>query len=175
MAPPDETEFPPGTVRLSDSAESHIVLAPQPTSDPNDPLNWSTKRKTIQIALLSFYGIFVYALLTTSVVLWSAINEELGFSYDQLNNSYGVSAATLSIGCIMFVPFALRFGRRPIYLLTSLLMFATNIWAAKQKSLGDLYGTNVILGLAGSVNETLYQMTVGLPVFWSLNSGCSKL
>lgn len=34
----DERAFPPGTVRLSDRAESHLVLSPQPTSDPNDPL-----------------------------------------------------------------------------------------------------------------------------------------
>jgi MFS family permease len=88
------------------------------------------------------------------------MSDELGFSYTQLNNSYGISAATLSIGCVLFVPFALRYGRRPIYILTSILMFITDIWAAKQRTVGDLYGTNVILGLAGSVNETLYQMTV---------------
>jgi MFS family permease len=123
--------------------------------------NWSTFRKTLQITLLSFYGIFVYALLTSSVPLWQDMSEELGFSYAQLNNSYGVSAATLSIGCVLFVPFALRYGRRPVYIITSLLMFVTDIWAAKQRTIGDLYGTNVILGLAGSVNETLYQMTVG--------------
>jgi hypothetical protein len=34
----ESVSFPPGTVRLSDLAESHVVLSPQPTSDPNDPL-----------------------------------------------------------------------------------------------------------------------------------------
>jgi predicted MFS family arabinose efflux permease len=103
-----------------------------------------------------------YGLLTVSVPLWQDINAELGFSYTSLNNSYGTSAATLSFGCVVFTPFALRFGRRPIYIITSLLMFATNIWSAEMKSLGDLYGTNVIMGLAGSVNEALFQMTVCL-------------
>jgi MFS family permease len=102
----------------------------------------------------------VYGLLTISVPLWQDINAELGFSYGQLNNSYGTSAATLSFGCVMFTPFALRYGRRPVYIVTSLLMFVTCIWCAKMKSLGDLYGTNVMMGLAGSVNEALYQMTV---------------
>jgi predicted MFS family arabinose efflux permease len=104
----------------------------------------------------------VYGLLTVSVPLWQDINAELGFSYEQLNNSYGVSAATLSFGCVMFTPFALRYGRRPVYIITSLLMFVTNIWAAEMKTLGDLMGTNVVLGLAGSVNEALYQMTVSI-------------
>jgi predicted MFS family arabinose efflux permease len=106
----------------------------------------------------------VYGLLTISVPLWQDMNAELGFSYRQLNNSYGVSAATLSFGCVVFTPFALRFGRRPVYIFTSLLMFVTNIWCAEMKSLGDLYGSNFVLGLAGSVNEALFQMTVGSTV-----------
>jgi predicted MFS family arabinose efflux permease len=104
----------------------------------------------------------VYGLLTVAVPLWQDINAELGFSYTQLNDSYGVSAATLSFGCIMFTPFALRYGRRPVYIATSVLMFVTNIWSAEMKSLGDLMGTNVVMGLAGSVNEALYQMTVSM-------------
>jgi predicted MFS family arabinose efflux permease len=102
----------------------------------------------------------VYGLLTVSVPLWQDMNEELGFTYPQLNNSYGVSAASLSFGCVVFTPFALRYGRRPVYIVTSLLMFVTNIWVAEMKSLGDLYGSNLVLGMAGSVNEALYQMTV---------------
>ena len=35
--PPYE-ELAPGTVMLSDRLGEHIVLSPQPSSDPNDPL-----------------------------------------------------------------------------------------------------------------------------------------
>lgn len=175
----DERAFPPGTVRLSDKADTHLILAPQPTSDPNDPLvrpyedfnalelfadnahqNWSIWRKTLQMTLLSFYAIFVFACITVSPTLWSEINLELGFSYTTLNDSYGVSAATLSIGCLIFTPFALRFGRRPIYLITSLLLLAADIWSASMQTVPDIMLTNVILGAAGSVNEALFQMTV---------------
>lgn len=89
------------------------------------------------------------------------MNEDLGFSYDILNDSYGVSAATLSVGCIIFTPFALRFGRRPVYIVTSLLIFACDIWSAKMQTVPDIMLTNVIMGAAGSVNEALFQMTVG--------------
>ncbi|RJE27592.1 Sugar and other transporter [Aspergillus sclerotialis] len=57
----------PGTVRLVGLDESpyddqrklrtHIELVPKPSSDPNDPLNWSRPRK-----LLLFAMIFVYTL-----------------------------------------------------------------------------------------------------------------
>jgi hypothetical protein len=39
---------------------AHIVLAPQPSEDPNDPLNWPTWRKEIH-ALILLYGSMLYA------------------------------------------------------------------------------------------------------------------
>jgi hypothetical protein len=41
-------------------------------------------------------------------------------------------------------------------------MFLCNIWSAEMKTLGDLYGKNLVFGLAGSVNEALFQMTVSI-------------
>ena len=119
-------------------------------------------RKTVQITLLSFYGMMVFALLTIAVPLWQDMNVQLGFTYPELNNSYGISAASMSFGCVVFTPFALRYGRRPVYIVTSLLIFICSIWSAKMKTVGDLYGTNFVMGLAGSVNEALYQMTVSI-------------
>ena len=59
----------PGTVLLNDTAghaeeaahdlkhgtgrDSHIILSPQPSEDPNDPLNWAKWRKEVIIAILS--------------------------------------------------------------------------------------------------------------------------
>jgi len=49
----------PGTVRILDDAAhntegtSEIRLIPTPSSDPDDPLNWSNGRKQIQLACLA--------------------------------------------------------------------------------------------------------------------------
>jgi hypothetical protein len=59
----------PGTVLLNDTAghaeeaahdlkhgtgkDAHIILSPQPSEDPNDPLNWAKWRKEVIIAILS--------------------------------------------------------------------------------------------------------------------------
>ena len=54
--------WPPGTVKLqeligSDKAQkdARIVLQPRPTSDPNDPLNWSTRQKNLNFFLACYY------------------------------------------------------------------------------------------------------------------------
>ena len=65
----------PGTVLLNDEAahtdiaiglkhgtgkNAHIVLAPQPSEDPNDPLNWARWKKEVH-ALILLYGSMLYA------------------------------------------------------------------------------------------------------------------
>ena len=95
-----------------------------------------------------------------SVPLWQDFNTELGWSYSTLNNGYATNMAGLSIGCILFIPIALRIGRRPVYIVTNLIMLATAIWQAKMYTVGDMYGTNLVMGVAGCVNEALFQVTV---------------
>lgn len=94
------------------------------------------------------------------VPFWQDFNEDLGMSYDQLNNGYATNMAALAVGCIIFIPIALRIGRRPVYLATSLIMFASAIWQAEIYTVGDMIGMNAISGIACAVNEALFQVTV---------------
>lgn len=71
--------LPPGTQRLEDINNARLLLCPRPTSDPNQPLvsrrksvqnrekiltvskRWSKTRKYVHMAILSFYGIMMFA------------------------------------------------------------------------------------------------------------------
>lgn len=152
--------FPPGTNRIETSSGTGIVLSPAPSADPNQPLNWPKWRKTLHMVLLCLYTILVFAVLTVATPLWVNINIETGVSFDDLNNAYATSSGALAIGCIFFVPVALKFGRRPVYIITALLMTASAIWQGRAQTTGDFIGSNVIAGLAGAVNEALFQVTV---------------
>ena len=92
-------------------------------------------------------------------------------SYDVLNNGYATNMATLSVGCIIFVPIALRIGRRPVYIITALVMLASAIWQAKMYTVGDMIGANAVSGLAGAVNEAIFQVTVRSSLIITLRIG----
>lgn len=49
---------------MIDSArgDGEILLQPQPSSDPNDPLNWSNGRKYVNLAIVSFYTLMCYTM-----------------------------------------------------------------------------------------------------------------
>ncbi|KAJ3497067.1 hypothetical protein NLG97_g2186 [Lecanicillium saksenae] len=166
-------QHPPGTVLLNDVTAEHntTIWQPIPSSDPNDPLNWSRLRKNINFGLACLYTFVIYVVIDIATVVYGQVHEELGFSFQQLNQSFAVSDAGIAIGGIFFIPFALRFGRRPVYLLSILILVGTTIWQARMQTIGDLYGFNLVCGLSGSIGEIICAMTIADLFFVSQRGG----
>ncbi|EXK83770.1 hypothetical protein FOQG_11931 [Fusarium oxysporum f. sp. raphani 54005] len=60
----------------------------------------------------------------------------------------------------MLVPFALKFGRRPLYLFSSLVQIGVGIWSAKIQNVPDLLLVNAINNIFGALAEVIVQMTI---------------
>lgn len=66
----------------------------------------------------------------------------------------------LAIGCIFFIPLAHKYGRRPLYILSTALQLAASIWYARVQTPGDLIGCNIVSGVGGAISEIIVQLTV---------------
>jgi MFS family permease len=88
------------------------------------------------------------------------MHEQLGFSYDILNDSYAIGCGTLAIGAFLLIPFALKWGRRPVYIVSTALQFAICIWSAKLETVADILLINAFSCLLGALAEVIVQMTV---------------
>lgn len=156
------TLWPPGTVYLQDTTSSGnvIVLQPRPTDDPNDPLNWPSWRKYLNIGLVCFYVAMVAEFINAATPTWGPMHDQLGFSYEILNDSYAAGCAALALGSLLLIPFALKFGRRPLYLFSTVLQFALSIWSANMQNVADLMLINILQCLFGSLAEVIVQMTI---------------
>lgn len=86
---------------------------------------------------------------------------DLHVTYTELNRAMSVNFVGLAMGCYLFIPLAKKFGRRPIYIVSTMLMVATSFWSAGLTSLTDLYVSNLLQGLAGATNEAIVEITVG--------------
>ncbi|KAF4314578.1 Major facilitator superfamily [Botryosphaeria dothidea] len=162
FSPPSLEEWPPGTLKLEDLSNHQVSknLHPVPSNDPDEPLNWSTARKCINFSIVLFYSLMAFVILDIGTVIWGNLNTELGISYENLNNSFAANCAGLAVGCIFLIPYALKYGRRPIYLLSCCSMLASAIWQAKMQTTADLILTNVFSGFGGAVSEAIVQMTI---------------
>ncbi|RDW89776.1 putative synaptic vesicle transporter SVOP-1 [Coleophoma cylindrospora] len=149
----DDQKWPPGTVRLEDMLkDGEIILQPRPSIDPNDPLNWVPWRKYLNFGLASIINVVTPT--------WGPMNEQDGFSYGILNDSYAAGCAGLAIGGPLMIPFALKYGRRPVYVLSTVGQFAVAIWTARLQTVGDLVAVNTLNCVLGALGEIIVQMTV---------------
>ncbi|GAA6041672.1 hypothetical protein JCM8097_003076 [Rhodosporidiobolus ruineniae] len=148
---PDEVEnLKKGTGRYS-----HIVLQPQPSDDPNDPLNLPRWRKEANFWILSFVAALVGGVGPLLAPGYAVLAEQWGISVNDVAATNG--DLVLALGCIMIVipPIAAKIGRRPVYILGGACLFFTSIWSAVSKNLTSFMWSRIFQGFGMAAFEGL--------------------
>ncbi|KAH7137426.1 major facilitator superfamily domain-containing protein [Dactylonectria estremocensis] len=162
--PPAEFTTPPGTVRLLGEdgvyERPQLLLHPVPSDDPNDPLNWSAWRKVANFVPILAITCAIFTQTSLPLIFWVLWIPEFGWTYDQLNNSQAIGLVGTATGCIFFIPLAIKYGRRSVYVVSIAVIVATAAWQARMTTIAELYLSTFIFGLANAVNETIVQMTI---------------
>lgn len=114
----------------------------------------------MNFSLCCYYTLIFFVGLDILTVIYGPLITDLGLTATVMTNSFGLSTAGLALGCMLLIPFALQFGRRPLYLFSTLVSFGMAILAAEAKGPADLYSFNFIQGIAGSASEAICQMTI---------------
>ncbi|KAF5696299.1 major facilitator superfamily transporter, partial [Fusarium mundagurra] len=148
----------PGEARLV-SAEpatdaSRFVLVPQPSNDPNEPLNWPTWRKLLNFGLTIAVTVACFTNIQVQTVFWPQMTVDMGVTIQQLTNAQAAQLAGLAMGCLFFIPLAVKYGRRSSYIISTAVMTGVTWWTSKMTTNAELIITMVITGLAGAINET---------------------
>jgi len=102
----------------------------------------------------------VFALIDIATVTWAPVNAELGFSYTLLNDAFAAGNGALCIGGFILVPFALKFGRRPVYIFSTAVQCGMSVWYARMQNVADLMLINLLSCTVGALAEVMVQMTV---------------
>ncbi|GIC92654.1 putative MFS transporter [Aspergillus udagawae] len=171
MAPRVDSDAIPGTFTLVDvdgslatrhldRGDRDIVLVPEPSKDPDDPLNWSPRRKLLSTICVSVYTLF--AGISTSVVysVLVQLSEETGVAVDTLNQGTGYMFLLAGWGLLFWQPFALQYGKRLTYILSLVGILATLIWGPYVRSNGEWIGRSILSGFFVAPIEALPEVTV---------------
>ncbi|KAK7208161.1 major facilitator superfamily protein [Myxozyma melibiosi] len=154
----------PGTVHLVDlhnhDSATSIIPVPRPSSDPEDPLNWSTARKWRTMALVHFYTFIVGWCSAGVYSILADISAATGLSVADLNSGTGTMLLFFGWGCLIWQPFALTFGRRGSYILSLALTCAISVWTAYSTSYATWVVQRILLGLFGSPIECLCEVSI---------------
>jgi MFS family permease len=145
---------------------SDVVLIPQPTNDPNDPLNWPAWKKAMAfISVGIFSGLGSWTIVGAGpavVVVMEEFNISLSATLDGLIN-WCILLIGIGVCHLMFllmknfiwVPLGLYFGTRPTFLAGCLLLFGTTIWCAASYNWTSLVAARIVGGFAISCGEAL--------------------
>lgn len=170
-APISHRDIVPGTVYLVDVSgnrnnsgraddPNNIVLVPRPSSDPEDPLNWSRRRKLLAVHMAMTYTLTTGIATSLQYSVLSNITIDTGIPTDALVNGTSLMFLFFGWSCLFWQPLALTFGRRGVYLISSLLCVPMMVWTAYSSSTGVWYAHRILIGIAVSPIESLPEVTV---------------
>lgn len=167
-------QHPPGTYYLIEQAadeeiiqqskkqkkKGNIILHPQPSSDPNDPLNWTRLRKEYHFALVWLWSFFMAMSIHYNGPLFGVMIEYYHTTLNEFNITQGFGYLFLAVGCVVLQPLALKYGRRPVYMIGTILNIIANIEIGAGKELGALYAQQTLSGLGAAPVDSLVQISI---------------
>lgn len=156
----------PGTVHIIDKSDilnvkknGDIVLLPQPSSNPNDPLRWSQRKKHLQFGFLWIWSFLLAACTNSAGPLFTIFTETWSTSFVALNNATSLNFLFLGIGCLFLQPTAMKLGRRIIYIFGTVIYIIGCILGGLSKSIIPYYFVNVLYGFGGAPIDSLVEIS----------------
>lgn len=156
-----DTEILPGTEIMTDVGSHHFVkggagvLVPQPSDDPNDPLNWSPYWKTlctIAASSVSFtQGLGPLALAPMFPYYIKDFDSDLA----HVVKFTGVAILVLGFSNFIWVPLSSSMGRRPVYIFSQVINLVSSIWRARATTYGSFMGACVLNGIGAGPAESI--------------------
>ncbi|KKY16779.1 putative mfs transporter [Diplodia seriata] len=163
----DDQPAIPGTVHLVDldgtmlakhaagAQVDDIVLVPAPSDDPDDPLNWSPRRKALSSTCMCVYTLVVGIASAAIYSVLEPISEATSLTLNDLNAGTGYLFLLAGWGCLFWQPLALQYGKRPVYLASCLGTMAMCLWGPYTTSNGQWTASKILQGFFGAPIESL--------------------
>ncbi|KAG2421505.1 hypothetical protein HFD88_005480 [Aspergillus terreus] len=143
--------------------DERILLVPQPSlNDPNDPLLWSPRKKWLTFGnglFYSFNGAVTGPMMAGGMIqLATFFNRPLS----DITYSNGATLICQGLGTLLWMPMAVKFGRRPVYLASNTLMGIACVWLAiaAQENYPLFVVARAFLGLFEAPIEAIVPSTV---------------
>ncbi|KAJ5647589.1 hypothetical protein N7490_003961 [Penicillium lividum] len=138
------------------------LLVPQPSDDPNDPLNWPLWRRDLILAILSFVTVLCTTLSSIMAANTVTIAEYETITFVQAALLTGYHLCGVGVAGILIVPTARVWGKRHLFVIGHVLMIVSCVWAgASGRNHKSLLWARIFQGVALAPFEALVNACVG--------------
>ena len=145
----------PGTISLTQNRFTKVC------DDPLDPLNWPAWKKNLTFGMLCVASAVTTALGPMVTTAFGVVSHDFGFS---MNTASLILAGTfaIAVGVTTFVTTAaaLVWGRRPIYMYSTLALVPACLWTWRCGTVPELICSRILQGICCAAFETLIAASV---------------
>lgn len=142
------------------TANGQMILDPQPDDSLNDPLNWPARRRDLALLSLCLYCMVGGGMTPILAAGFNQVVESYNVTYSLVALTTGLYMMGLGVGSVVMSPTAILYGKRPVYLASSIIFILASIWCALSPSFASLAAARVFQGLAVSPVECLPSATI---------------
>jgi len=150
------------TLKRAKGAKKNIILTPQPSDDPNDPLNWTWWKKFIIMAIMVFGACLnaatVGPLLSASTVV---IAEDFKRPIADITRLTGYNLVVAGASCPLISAFATKYGKRPVLLTSSMASLIGSIIGSVSQTYNTLLVARIIQGFSIAAYESITFTLIG--------------
>lgn len=137
--------------------DGKVVLIPQPSDSPNDPLNWPSLRKYGQLfVLIIMTGLYS----STSSAAEDGMLNELKIINQIQNDASGVLFLGIGYFCFLISPSAFLYGRKLSYVFFMTASLISGICFANIRSSLHLLISQLFTGIAAAAAEAQVQLSI---------------
>ncbi|OAL35692.1 hypothetical protein AYO20_05073 [Fonsecaea nubica] len=151
-----------GRLKHGTGKNAHIVLAPQPSEDPNDPLNWSSFKKHIVLTII-FFGVIIHGVVPGPILNAGIIQISLDLKRSPTDVAKLSGYSLLATGAMGPFASALgrKYGKRPMYVFSSLIGTIGIIVSEVASGYNTLLSGRVLQGIGIAAYESLAVASIG--------------
>lgn len=91
---------------------------------------------------------------------WTTISDDTGVSLNNMNGGSALNYLMLGFFNIIWIPTAMRFGRKIVYILSLLFVLGSGIWGGFYQGVSQYYIMMVVNGIGTAAYQALIQLTV---------------
>lgn len=139
-----------------------IILVPQPSDDPNDPLNWPLWKRDLITFILSMVAIFATCLGPILAANTLTLTFHYRTNFTKVAELTGWYLLGVGIAAFIFVPSGRIWGKRHLFVGGTLLLVITSAWGGgSRNNYQSLVAARVWQGIATAPFESLVNAAVG--------------
>ncbi|KAK5219672.1 hypothetical protein LTR72_008056 [Exophiala xenobiotica] len=149
-------------VKRGEGKDSEVILVPQPSSDPNDPLNWPLWQRDLILLLYCYCTLLciggVGPIISPMAV---PLIEQFHIGFTQVSLLLGYNLVAVGAVGVAVSACARKYGKRPMLLWSISTVLAGTIWASRAMTYNSMVGARVFQGLGLAMFESVTFTLIG--------------